>query len=146
MVHEFLEQIQFRLPQCGTIIQPINEMLVEAPHQTNRVCVVCSPKAREHGPGAGQQERALQARDSFLTEQFSISTVACRKRYQACMERQIPDLANLQQAIVSRAGRAAQNPCGTNRELSIGRRVQEEIEAQSIRRRMGYWKWPESRN
>jgi hypothetical protein len=107
LVAEFSQEIELCLPERGTLIVAVNQVLIHPFHEGDCECVVGGPKTRDHRLCAGQKESAFQARDALLTQKSSGTRVASGKRYQFGVQREIPNLARLQKAVVNRIERAA---------------------------------------
>ncbi len=132
-VAELLEEIEFGLAEGLALVEPmIDQVLVEALHEGGREDVVGGPEAGEDGFGAGQEEGSFEAGDAFLAEESAVSGVAGGERDQVGTEGEVPDLADLEEAVFIRVGGRSQDECCPIRELLVGHSVDGQVDDSKI--------------
>src|SRR5215471_5691074 len=100
LVAELFQKIELGLPERGTLIFAIGEMLVHTFHESDRERVIGGPEAGNYRFCTGQKKRPFEAGDSLLTEQFSSPGIASGERYQSGVKGEVADFSNLQQTVL----------------------------------------------
>src|SRR5262249_3851880 len=138
LITKLLKKIYLCLPQRRSFVHASDKMLIQVPHQSNGVRVVCSPATRDYSFCAGQQECALKTCDSLLAEQSPVARVACGEHDEIGTERQVPDFADLQKTIFTTAWRTSQDQGGSIGELGVPETVDGKMDDRIIRKRDGF--------
>jgi len=87
------------LPQGFCFPFPAAEVLIEVDHQLRRRVVFEFPERRYNTLRSGFDERIHDVRNSFLADRTN-ACIAGGERYQACIERQLSDFAQLKKPVV----------------------------------------------
>jgi len=83
------------------------QVFVELLHEEERKRVVNRPKSRDHAPRAGQQERARQRGNSFLSLNWAHRRVAGRENDEVGIQPQLNNFRSLEKTVFA-SGRIAQ--------------------------------------
>ena len=94
-----VQHFKLRLPQRHGLLLPLAEVAIEDSHQVRRCMILKFPEGGDNALRTCLDERVNDTRDALFSD-WPDAGVASRKRDQAGIEMEVPDLAYLEQAVV----------------------------------------------